>query len=99
MQRKHIQVFGTVQGVGFRFYTQRIAHQFNIEGTVQNVEDYVDIYAQGDDTELEQFIDSVIHSSIFSVLRPVIIATTNNEIFYLCIAIIYFTFCFYPDEG
>ncbi|ETJ16260.1 hypothetical protein Q604_UNBc4C00081G0001, partial [human gut metagenome] len=24
MQRKHIQVFGTVQGVGFRFYTQRI---------------------------------------------------------------------------
>ena len=60
MQRKHIQVFGTVQGVGFRFYTQRIAHQFNIKGTVQNVEDYVDIYAQGDDTELEQFIDSVI---------------------------------------
>ena len=42
MQRKHIQVFGTVQGVGFRFYTQRIAHQFNIKGTVQNVEDYVD---------------------------------------------------------
>ena len=41
MQRKHIQVFGTVQGVGFRFYTQRIAHQFNIKGTVQNVEDYV----------------------------------------------------------
>ncbi|MDU2137484.1 MAG: acylphosphatase, partial [Staphylococcus warneri] len=22
MERKHIQVFGTVQGVGFRFYTQ-----------------------------------------------------------------------------
>ena len=37
MQRKYIQVFGTVQGVGFRFYTQRIAHQFNIKGTVQNV--------------------------------------------------------------
>ncbi|MGZ9419993.1 acylphosphatase [Staphylococcus epidermidis] len=63
MQRKHIQVFGTVQGVGFRFYTQRIAHQFNIKGTVQNVEDYVDIYAQGDDTELEQFIDSVIQGA------------------------------------
>ena len=63
MQRKHIQVFGTVQGVGFRFYTQRIAHQFNIKGTVQNVEDYVDIYAQGDDSELEQFIDSVIQGA------------------------------------
>ena len=67
MQRKHIQVFGTVQGVGFRFYTQRIAHQFNIKGTVQNVEDYVDIYAQGDDTELEQFIDSVIRWSASQV--------------------------------
>ena len=47
MQRKHIQVFGTVQGVGFRFYTERIAREYNIKGTVQNVEDYVDIYAQG----------------------------------------------------
>ena len=60
MQRKHIQVFGTVQGVGFRFYTERIAREYNIKGTVQNVEDYVDIYAQGNNKELEQFIQSVI---------------------------------------
>lgn len=60
MQRKHIQVFGTVQGVGFRFYTERIAREYNIKGTVQNVEDYVDIYAQGTNKELEQFIQSVI---------------------------------------
>ncbi|MBX5318210.1 MULTISPECIES: acylphosphatase [Staphylococcus] len=60
MQRKHIQVFGTVQGVGFRFYTERIAREYNIKGTVQNVEDYVDIYAQGNNKELDQFIQSVI---------------------------------------
>ncbi|MBU5270983.1 acylphosphatase [Staphylococcus caprae] len=60
MQRKHIQVFGTVQGVGFRFYTERIAREYNIKGTVQNVEDYVDIYAQGNNKELEQFLQSVI---------------------------------------
>ena len=60
MQRKHIQVFGTVQGVGFRFYTERIAREYNIKGTVQNVEDYVDIYAQGNNKKLEQFIQSVI---------------------------------------
>ena len=63
MERKHIQIFGTVQGVGFRYYTERIANQYHIKGTVQNVEDYVDIYAQGDDTELEQFIDSVIQGA------------------------------------
>lgn len=43
VERKHIQVFGTVQGVGFRFYTQKIANQHDIKGTVQNVDDYVDI--------------------------------------------------------
>ena len=36
---------------------------FNIKGTVKMLRDYVDIYAQGDDTELEQFIDSVIQGS------------------------------------
>lgn len=60
MERKHIQVFGTVQGVGFRYYTERIANQYHIQGTVQNVEDYVEIYAQGEDKELEQFIQTVI---------------------------------------
>ena len=36
MQHKHLQVFGTVQGVGFRYYTQKIAQKYNIVGTVQN---------------------------------------------------------------
>lgn len=60
VERKHIQVFGTVQGVGFRFYTQKIANQHDIKGTVQNVNDYVDIYAQGDTESLDQFINSVV---------------------------------------
>lgn len=59
MQHKHIQVFGTVQGVGFRHYTELIAKKHNIFGTVQNVEDYVDIYAQGEEDQLKTFIDKV----------------------------------------
>ena len=55
MQRKHIKIYGIVQGV----YTQRIAHKFKITGTVQNIEDYVDIYAQGNEEQLNQFIASV----------------------------------------
>ena len=68
VERKHIQVFGTVQGVGFRFYTQKIANQHDIKGTVQNVDDYVDIYAQGDTESLDQFINSVV-SGGFSCLK------------------------------
>jgi len=59
MQRKHIQVFGMVQGVGFRYYTEKIARKYNIVGTVQNVDNFVDIYAQGDEQNLTQFINAV----------------------------------------
>ena len=64
MQHKHIQVFGTVQGVGFRHHTELIAKKLDIFGTVQNVEDYVDIYAQGDEEQIKSFIDKVIASSV-----------------------------------
>ncbi|EHJ07350.1 acylphosphatase [Staphylococcus simiae] len=63
MERKHVKVFGTVQGVGFRFYTQRLAFKYNIVGTVQNVSDYVDIYAQGKEDDLNQFLNSVIEGA------------------------------------
>ncbi|UMT74569.1 acylphosphatase [Staphylococcus roterodami] len=59
---KHVllQVFGRVQGVGFRYFTKRIAMKYNIVGTVQNVDDYVEIYAQGDEEDIDRFIQSVI---------------------------------------
>ncbi|MGW7975808.1 acylphosphatase [Staphylococcus xylosus] len=59
MKRKHIKVFGMVQGVGFRYYTQKIAQKYHIVGTVENVDNYVDIYAQGDEQSLTQFINAV----------------------------------------
>lgn len=59
MKRKHIKVFGMVQGVGFRYYTQKIARKYHIVGTVENVDNYVDIYAQGDEPSLTQFINVV----------------------------------------
>ncbi|MCU5745539.1 acylphosphatase [Staphylococcus sp. SQ8-PEA] len=59
MERKHMKVYGTVQGVGFRYYTQKIAKKYSLVGTVQNVEDYVEIYAQGEAQSLEQFINEV----------------------------------------
>ena len=57
MQCKHVKVFGIVQGVGFRYYTERLAHKYGIAGTVENVSDYVEIFAQGEADSLAQFID------------------------------------------
>ncbi len=47
MRHIHLQVFGRVQGVGFRYFTQRIAMNYNIVGTVQNVDDYVEYMHKG----------------------------------------------------
>ena len=36
MITRQIRVWGRVQGVGFRFFTQQLAIQLEITGTVQN---------------------------------------------------------------
>nr|WP_272106548.1 acylphosphatase [Staphylococcus sp. NRL 22/194] len=80
MQHKHLQVFGTVQGVGFRYYTQKIVQKYNIVGTVQNVEDYVEIYALGKEADLEQFINAVIDgASPASSVDNYTIEEANND--------------------
>ena len=44
MNGKHIKVYGRVQGVGFRFFTAQLAKKYNIVGSVENVNDYVEVY-------------------------------------------------------
>ncbi|GGH97431.1 MULTISPECIES: acylphosphatase [Mammaliicoccus] len=60
MNGKHIKVFGRVQGVGFRFFTAQLAKKYNIIGSVENVSDYVEIYASGENDDLEKFTNGVI---------------------------------------
>lgn len=53
-----IKVYGTVQGVGFRFYTNKKAIELGIFGYVQNKPDgSVYIEAEGEETDLMTFID------------------------------------------
>lgn len=37
--RKHVFISGRVQGVGFRAFTRRLAHQYGIKGWVRNLHD------------------------------------------------------------
>lgn len=53
-----IKVYGRVQGVGFRFYTNKKANELNISGYVQNKPNgSVYIEAEGEETDLLTFID------------------------------------------
>lgn len=49
-------ISGRVQGVGFRFFAERVANQLGIRGYVKNCWDgTVEVYAIGDAHSLEEF--------------------------------------------
>lgn len=51
-----LQVFGRVQGVGFRYYTQKKADEFGITGFIRNRPDgSVYIEAEGTENALDTF--------------------------------------------
>ena len=54
---KHIIVHGRVQGVGFRFFTQRAGLRLGLAGNVRNCHDStVEILVQGEAVRVEVFI-------------------------------------------
>lgn len=55
--RKRIHVFGIVQGVGFRPFVDRTAHACGIGGSVCNKGPYVEIFAEGEEQRVGQFLD------------------------------------------
>jgi acylphosphatase len=55
MERLHAVVHGDVQGVGFRYFVQRKAHQLGLTGWVRNNDDgTVELVAEGGRDQLEQ---------------------------------------------
>lgn len=55
-----IQLWGRVQGVGFRWATKQLADKIGIFGNVANLSDgSVKILAQGDTTQIDIFIQSL----------------------------------------
>lgn len=56
----HMVVSGIVQGVGFRFFTQRLAHQYGLVGYVRNLPDgRVEIEAEGAKGLLQDFLREI----------------------------------------
>lgn len=57
MKAATIRIYGRVQGVGFRYYTDREARRLGIAGFVQNKPDgSVYIEAEGEEAAMELFI-------------------------------------------
>ena len=52
----HFQIRGTVQGVGFRPWIFRLAHQHHLTGFVRNTSQGALIEIEGAETEVENFV-------------------------------------------
>lgn len=59
MTTVNIHVYGIVQGVGFRPFTAVAAAKHSVLGTVANKGSYVEIIAQGEQENIDVFIDEV----------------------------------------
>jgi len=60
MKYVRLNVYGHVQGVGFRYFTQNTAVECNITGWVKNENDgSVLIEALGEDEDMSRFLDSI----------------------------------------
>jgi acylphosphatase len=60
MQAKHIVVHGMVQGVGFRWFVQRIGSRLSLTGNVRNLPDStVEIIVEGNAREIREFIETI----------------------------------------
>jgi acylphosphatase len=58
--RRHAWFSGTVQGVGFRFTTRRLAERHRVEGFVKNLADgRVEIVAEGPADDVKAFLSDV----------------------------------------
>ena len=59
MKRLNIKIYGIVQGVGFRPFMSRLADACRIRGTVCNKGPYVEVFAEGRDASLQQFVAGI----------------------------------------
>ncbi len=68
-----ILVKGRVQGVGFRWFTMNQAESYSIKGYVKNLNNGdVEVFAEGDDNQLLEFINKLKEGPPFSHVIDVI---------------------------
>lgn len=64
-KRIHVYYSGSVQGVGFRFTTERIASKLGLKGWVRNIEDgRVELVCEGEESDVDALLTKI--SEVFA---------------------------------
>ena len=59
-KRLHAFISGRVQGVGFRYFTEKRANLYGLTGWVRNLPDgRVEVVAEGDEVLLKEFLEDL----------------------------------------
>jgi acylphosphatase len=65
-------ISGLVQGVGFRFFTQRSAARHQVTGYVKNLDDgRVEAYAEGTEAEVKAFYEDLLTGPNFARVKEI----------------------------
>ncbi len=80
MKAFRAKISGVVQGVGFRYWVLREAFKHRIHGWVRNAPDgSVEVYAEGADSDIEQFEKLLPKGSPASHVKQVLIDYTTYK--------------------
>lgn len=72
MKRVEVNIRGRVQGVSFRYYTQREAKQLGLTGWVRNENDgSVSVVAEGSEDDLNHLLDFLREGPRMAVVKDV----------------------------
>jgi acylphosphatase len=83
MMTLYFRVSGRVQGVGFRYFTQRTARRFGLTGWVRNCFDgSVELEAQGPEESLKQLEDELRRGPSFGHVEHLEIRKKTTEEIY-----------------
>jgi len=64
-KRVHVYYSGSVQGVGFRFTTERVASKLGLKGWVRNIEDgRVELVCEGEESAVDALLAKI--SEVFA---------------------------------
>jgi acylphosphatase len=69
---RHYRIHGRVQGVGYRYFAQRIALRLGVRGWVRNLPNGdVEIYAEADSAVLSSFREELVRGPSSSAVDEV----------------------------
>ena len=79
LKQIQLTVFGNVQGVGFRYFSQMKAVQYGVKGFVRNQTDgSVKIIVEGTQDQLSLFIEDVRKGNPFSKVDDILVEESNK---------------------